>query len=111
MSAAQVIRAARRSAGLTQADLARRMGTSQAAVAQLERVSSNPTVATVEAALRVTDHQLELSAVPARSNVDESLIAEMLRLTPAQRLASFQSAYDSARRTALAGARARGELA
>lgn len=87
------------------------MRVSQAAVAQLERPSSNPTVETLAAALRSTGHELELGAVRRPSNVDESLVAEMLKLTPAQRLASFQRAYDSARRTALAGARARGELA
>jgi transcriptional regulator with XRE-family HTH domain len=88
-----------------------RMNTTQAAVAQLERPSSNPTVETLEAALRATGHELELGAKPRPPNVDESLIVEMLKLTPEQRLASFQRAYDSARRTALAGARARGELA
>ena len=87
------------------------MGTSQAAVAQLERPSSNPTVATLQASLRATGHELELGTTRKPPNVDETLIADMLRLTPAQRLASFQRAYDSARRTALAAARARGELA
>jgi transcriptional regulator with XRE-family HTH domain len=111
MFSAQLIREARHASGLTQSELARRMGVSQAAVAQLERPSSNPTVATLEGALWATGHGLALGLSRKRPNVDETLIAQMLKLTPAQRLASFQAAYDSARRTALAGARARGELA
>ena len=108
---AEIIRAARREASLTQAQLASRLGTSQAAVAQLERPGSNPTVATLERALHATGHRLELTAIPWKPNVDETLIATMLRMTPEQRLASFETAYEGARQIALAGARSRGELA
>ncbi len=111
MSAAEAIRSARRRAGITQAELARRLGTSQAAIAQLEAPSSNPTVATLDRVLYAAGHRLELNAKPSKPNVDLTLIARQLRLTPAQRLAAFETAYQSARELYLAGARARGELA
>jgi len=47
---ADIIRRARQDAGLTQQQLAARLGISQAAVAQLEGATSNPTIATVERA-------------------------------------------------------------
>ena len=85
---AEIIRTARRDAGLTQQQLARRLGISQAAVAQLERASANPTIATVERALRAMNHRLELRAVPADHGVDITLLREALRLTPAERIAA-----------------------
>jgi hypothetical protein len=43
--------------------------------------------------------------------VDETLIAQQLRLSPEQRLAQLESMYEWGRELALAGARARGEPA
>jgi molecular chaperone GrpE len=51
MTAGQLVRQARRDAGLTQAQLAARLSISQAAVAQLESARANPTLATLERAL------------------------------------------------------------
>lgn len=110
-AAAATIRSARLAAGLTQSELGQRLGTSQAAVAQLERPGSNPTVATLERALRAAGRRLELNASRSPPNVDETLIARQLRMTPEQRLAAFEAGYASVRELALAGARARGELA
>lgn len=109
--AATLIRDARRSAGITQAALAARLGTTQSAIARLERAGSNPTVATVDRVVGAAGKRLELSSSPLSSDVDETLIARMLRMTPEERLHSFESAYRSARAMALAGGRARGELA
>jgi len=47
--AGYLLRLAREEAGLTQAELARRLGISQQAVAQVERWSSNPTCALMRA--------------------------------------------------------------
>lgn len=107
-SAPELLRAARRAAGLTQAELARELGTTQGAVARLERRGANPTIATLDRALQATGHRLVLQAPAHRSSVDESLIARQLRLTPAQRLRGFQAAHG--RVAALTGAanRARG---
>jgi len=107
--AAALIKDARRKAGLSQAQLARRLGVSQAAVAKLERPSSNPTVETLDRTLRAAGRRLELEASPWQSNIDETLIAQQLRLSPEQRFAQMESMYEWGRELALAGARARGE--
>ena len=96
---------------MTQATLARRMGTTQSAVARLERPGSNPSFVTLKRALAATGHGLELTARRDRGSVDESLIVRNLKMTPAERLAAFQAAYGQAREIALAGARARGQVA
>jgi transcriptional regulator with XRE-family HTH domain len=90
--ASDLIRTARRAAGLTQAELARALGTTQAAVARLERTGANPTIKTLERALQATGHRLELGASPRRSSIDETLIARQLRLEPAERLKEFHAA-------------------
>lgn len=91
MEADALIRAARAEAKLTQAQLARRLGTSQPAIVKLERPGANPTVRTLDRVLRATGHRLELSAPAWSAGVDESQLRERLRLTPAQRLAAFQA--------------------
>jgi transcriptional regulator with XRE-family HTH domain len=93
MIAADFVLSARRSAGLRQQGLARRLGISQAAVAKLERRGANPTVATLQRVMHATGHRLELTAVPERSSVDDTLIAANLRVSPAERLARFESWY------------------
>lgn len=108
MSAASLIRAARREAGLTQADLAARAGVPQSSVARLETPGSNPTVRTLERVLRAAGRRLELGADPG---VDETLIARNLRLSPAERVAAFEAAYRNVRTTVTAARPARGPLA
>jgi transcriptional regulator with XRE-family HTH domain len=108
---AALLKHARRQAGLTQAELARRMGVSQAAVAKLERPGANPTVDTLDAALWATGHSLVLEAPVRRPGVDESLIRQHLELSPAERLRGIETMYAEARALALAGARSRGERA
>jgi transcriptional regulator with XRE-family HTH domain len=107
--AAVLIRKARNEAGLSQAELGRRLGMSQAAVAKLERTGSNPTVDTLGDVLWATGRELELAAPAKRPGVDESLIRQQLELTPAQRMLDIEAMYAQARALALAGARSRGE--
>jgi transcriptional regulator with XRE-family HTH domain len=95
-------------AQLTQAELAGRLGTTQGAVARLERPGANPTVTTLERALRAAGRRLELTASPAPASVDETLIAHNLRLTPAERLRAFQGSHRSVARLRGAAAAARG---
>jgi transcriptional regulator with XRE-family HTH domain len=85
-----ILRTARLAAGLTQAEVARRMGASQPVVARLERPGANPRFATLERALRATGHRLE-AAGAAIPPVDDTQIRERLRLTPAERLAAFRA--------------------
>jgi transcriptional regulator with XRE-family HTH domain len=70
--AATLLREARYAAGLTQAALAERLDVSQAAIAKLERQGANPTVDTLDNALRATGHRLTLSAPARRLDADES---------------------------------------
>ena len=107
MTSAELVRQARREAGLTQQQLARRLGVSQAAVAQLERRGSNPTLATLERALRATGHRLELRVRPTEASVDEGLLQEALRLTPAERLAAGERLLRDAEEIAASAARSR----
>ena len=55
---------ARREAGLTQEQIARKLHVSQSAVAQVERPDGNPTVETVAKIARLLGYHLQLS--PAR---------------------------------------------
>jgi transcriptional regulator with XRE-family HTH domain len=110
-NAAVLIRKARNDAGLSQAALAKRLGISQAAIAKLERAGSNPTVDTVDNALRATGHRLELSTRPWRATIDETLVFEQLRLSPQRRLVQLEDMYEWGRELTIAGARARGRLA
>jgi transcriptional regulator with XRE-family HTH domain len=105
--AAVLIREARSRAGITQAELARRLGTTQSAVARLERWNANPTAHTLERALEVTGHRLELAERPW-SSVDESQIARQLRFTPAERLEAFERSYADVREIALAARKSLG---
>jgi transcriptional regulator with XRE-family HTH domain len=101
MDAASLLRRTRREAGLTQAELAGRLGKAQSTVAALERPGANPSVATLHEALNALGFRLELAAARDRSGVDESLIERNLRRSPAERLAAFETAHaevDSLRR-------------
>ncbi|HZI91413.1 MAG TPA: helix-turn-helix transcriptional regulator, partial [Thermoleophilaceae bacterium] len=82
MSPAVLIREARRTAGLTQQDLAGRLGITQGAVAHMERPGSNPTVARLDEVLRATGARLSLTATAHASSIDETLIARSLRMSP-----------------------------
>lgn len=93
MTPAHLVLEARLAARLTQAELARRLGSTQSAIAQLERPGANPTVERLEAVLRASGRRLELTSVPHRSSVDETLLARNLRMTPAERLAAFETAH------------------
>src|SRR3954454_15120464 len=90
-----LIKQTRRAARATQAELARRLGISQAAVAKLERPGANPTVATLDNVMAALGRQLELRGVERPSSVDESLVATFVRLSPAERLKAFMSAHES----------------
>jgi transcriptional regulator with XRE-family HTH domain len=108
---AALLRDSRRRAGLTQRQLALRMGVSQAAIAKLERPEANPTFETLAGALRATGHRLELNAPVRRGGVDESLVRQQLELSPSGRLRGLEAMYAQATALALAGARSRDEHA
>lgn len=64
MSAASLIRRARERAGLAQADLAKRAGTSQSAIARYERGVAQPSLLTLERLLNACGERLLIEAVP-----------------------------------------------
>jgi transcriptional regulator with XRE-family HTH domain len=84
-----LLKHARLSAGLTQLELAERLGISQASVSKLEHSGSNPTVETLDRALRATGKQLKLSTIDWQPGVDVASIARHLKLTPMERLDRF----------------------
>jgi transcriptional regulator with XRE-family HTH domain len=93
MNMAMTLRTARESAGLTQAELAERAGMTQSIVARIERAGSNPTLATAERLLRATGHTLAVETTRVPSGVDESQIRERLRLSPGERLRTFEASH------------------
>ena len=110
-TAAATIRRARKRAGLTQRQLAMRLGTTQSAIARLESPASNPTVDMLERALHATGHDVRMSLSRRPPGVDESLIRQQLEMTPAQRLDLLEKMYREGGKLWMAGARHRGELA
>jgi transcriptional regulator with XRE-family HTH domain len=93
---AALLTEARQRANLTQAQLAARLGVSQAAVAKLEHPRANPTVETLARALWAADSRLELTANRRGAGVDESLIRQQLELTPKERLRRAETMYSQA---------------
>jgi transcriptional regulator with XRE-family HTH domain len=106
MTPATIIRTARQAAGLSQSELATRLRTTQSAIARLERPGSNPRIETLDAAVRATGHRLELQPVQLRAASDEDQIRARLELSPAERLAAFQSSQRNVRRLARQAKRA-----
>lgn len=82
----ELIRRVRTGASLTQAELARRLGTTQSAVSRWERGHDEPRVTTLAAVLAACGRRLALRAEP--DDVDRAQLRQQLAMTPSQRLAS-----------------------
>lgn len=80
-----MIRAARHRAGITQKELARRLGTTQSVVARWESGRVSPTVETLSRVVRACGLDLVISLRPTDDH-DLGLALESQRLTPEQRL-------------------------
>ncbi len=105
-----LIREARQAAGLTQAELAARLGTTQSAISQLESARANPRIGTVERALRACGQELSVTARPDKSSIDETLVAARLRMSPGDRIKAFERSYADMRKFALAAREDNGHL-
>lgn len=105
LHAASIVKQARLAAGLTQAELAERIGTTQSAVARLEAADANPRVATLLRAIEAAGQTLDATLRPRTVAVDETMIAANLRLDPAERLRRFAAAYASVAKLARKAAR------
>jgi predicted transcriptional regulator len=88
-----LVREARRASGLTQAQLASRLGTSQPEIARLESGRVNPRLSTIRRAIEATGHVVEVELRPTDASVDETMVAANLKLSPRERLERFASAY------------------
>lgn len=86
MDAAELLRSVRLRRGLTQAQLARRAGTTQTAISRLERGDRSPTTATLRRLLIVMGEDLELRGRPLKAEHDPAHLRAERALTPAQRL-------------------------
>lgn len=89
MNSWAIVQEARRRAGLTQRQLAERAGTSQAAIARIERGRQVPSLETLDRILRGCGYELRAEVVP-RDDHDEQLIDATLAMTPEQRLRSVE---------------------
>jgi len=93
MRGGQLIREARRRAGLTQRELAERLGTTQSVVARWEADVTAPTFDTVVRALRACGFELDVHLVPHDEGFahDWSLARQNLPLSPEERFAQHQA--------------------
>jgi len=81
-----LVRDARLAAGLSQRALARRAGTSQPAVARYERGIATPSWETLQRLVTACGQRLRLSTEVIADAHDVELAAQLLELTPLQRL-------------------------
>jgi transcriptional regulator with XRE-family HTH domain len=87
VSAAELLRDVRRRHGLSQAQLAARARTSQAAISRIERGLVSPSVATLASLLDLMGEELHLAAEPIDYGHDLSLNRLNMALTPEERIA------------------------
>jgi transcriptional regulator with XRE-family HTH domain len=86
MAIADIVREARRRAGLTQAALAERAGVPNSTVGRIESGARTPSVELVDRLVRAAGLELTVSLSEPDPGTD-SLFERTLRRTPAQRLA------------------------
>lgn len=104
---ARLLLTARRKAGLSQRELAKRSGVPQPTIAAIEAGRQDPRVETLRKVLRSCGHELEVAPVLGEG-VDRTLIHSLLRYTPRDRVslltkeAEFLAVLDRARRKYLA---------
>jgi transcriptional regulator with XRE-family HTH domain len=101
------IRQRRQRLGLSQRALARRAGTTQAAVSRIERGLTSPTWETLRSLLLAMGYEPELDARRLRGRWDPVHLAALRERTPAERLALAISASRLAGRLRAAGRDAR----
>lgn len=103
MRANRLLRRARAQTGFTQRQLAERAGVSQPAIARIESGRTSPTVATLDRLLAACGQEVSL-ARRLGEGVDRTVIRELLRATPRERL---ELAVQEARNLERLGAAAR----
>jgi transcriptional regulator with XRE-family HTH domain len=86
MTAGQLLREGRRRHGLTQAQLAARARTSQAAISRIERDLVSPSVETLRTLLDLMGEELVFEARPIDYGHDRTLLRRNLERTPSERI-------------------------
>ena len=107
MKGNHLVREARRRAGLTQAELAARAGTTQSAIARLERGATTPTLETISNLVRAAGFDLTIRIAPSDDDHDWSLLQQNLRLSPTQRVQKSKKALQFVSELRRAGEAAR----
>lgn len=107
MKAGHLIREARRRAGLSQAELAERIGTTQSAIARMERGRSSPSAERLTRIVRACGLDLVPTLVPAEDS-DWSVASANLRLDLDARVRQHQAALRFARAGRRAASAGRG---
>jgi transcriptional regulator with XRE-family HTH domain len=106
-SPGKLIAERRRAHGLTQAQLARRAGTSQAAISRLERDEVSPTFETVGRVLSALGETFEVTARREHEDFQPAHLEALRARAPAERLELAMSWNRLAGEVAAAGRRAR----
>jgi transcriptional regulator with XRE-family HTH domain len=88
-----LLREARRRAGLSQAELARRAGKPTSVIGRWERNEVKPSLETLRELVAACGFELAFMLREASTEQDET-IEQSLRLTPAQRLEQLEAAAD-----------------
>ena len=114
---ARIVEEARRRAGLTQRDLAALAGTSQAAIARMERGLVSPTLGTLLRVAAAAGFELKATLVPLapadpvieayKRDVDRSLLRENLKRSVDQRIRSLIELEEFGNELGRAGRKAR----
>jgi transcriptional regulator with XRE-family HTH domain len=94
LDASALVREARQIAGLTQGELAERLGTTQSAVSNWERGRDEPRVSTLARILQACGFEADLT-FRRHDDVDRVQIRRHLDYTPAERLDAFESMIDA----------------
>ena len=91
---AQLLLSARKAAGLTQRELARRARTSQSVIARIEGGTTSPSWETLERLLKCAGFDLQASLImrPRRHSHMLNDVARILQLTPEERLIELRNA-------------------
>ncbi len=105
-----LIREARRRAGLTQTELAARVGTTQSAIARLERGYGHPTMQRISELVEACGLELQVRLVPSDEH-DWSLVARNAALDADERVARAMAGIRLAEEVRRAGERHRAESA
>jgi predicted transcriptional regulator len=94
MTLADDVLRARRRAGLSQRELADRAGVPQSTVARIERGVIDPRWSTVVRIIDACDEELVVTPRPGKG-VDRTVIRELLKLTPRQRIEDMVAASNA----------------